>query len=202
MYQDSDFAVFDDGTLPGRLAKIRAIIDPKFTATVAALQPQLAQVGVPVYPHLALHRRRTKNPPPDTWVALSTSKRGYKMLPHFEFGLWDDQLYIWLVVLQEAKDRQTVIGRVNPQTVAALPTNFEWANDHTDKTVHQPLTAAGWDQLMAVQSQKHAEWLIGRTFAPESAFFTGDAATQLATIQTTIAALVPVYRELIGLTEP
>jgi Uncharacterized protein conserved in bacteria len=51
MYQDSDFAVFDDVTLPGRLAKIRAIIDPKFTATVAALQPQLAGVGVPVYPH-------------------------------------------------------------------------------------------------------------------------------------------------------
>ncbi|MFC0377981.1 DUF1054 family protein [Levilactobacillus acidifarinae] len=198
VYQDSDFAVFDDVTLPGRLAKIRAIIDPKFTATVTALQPQLAAVGVPVYPHLALHRRRTKNPPPDTWVALSTSKRGYKMLPHFEFGLWDDQLYIWLVVLQEAQDRQTVIDRVSPQTVAGLPANFEWADDHTDKTVHRPLTASGWDQLTAAQSQKHAEWLIGRTFDQGSAFFTGDAAAQLATIQTTIAALIPVYRELIG----
>ena len=198
MYQDSDFAVFDDVTLPGRLAKIRAIIDPKFTATVAALQPQLAGVGVPVYPHLALHRRRTKNPPPDTWVALSTSKRGYKMLPHFEIGLWDNQLYIWLVVLQEAKDRQTVIDRVDPQTVATLPATFEWANDHTDKTIHHPLTAAGWQQLKTAQTAKHAEWLIGRTFAQGSAFFTGDAATQLTTIQATIAALVPVYRELIG----
>lgn len=198
VYQDCDFTIFADPTLSGRLAKIRTNLDPKFLATVAALQPQLADVGVPVYPHVALHRRRTKNPPPDTWVALSTSKRGYKMLPHFELGLWDDRLYIWLVVLQEARERTALLKRVRPQILAGLPDNFEWADDHTDKTNHYPLTRQGIAQLMATQDRPHAEWLVGRTFARGSGFFHGTAAQQLLTIQTTIAALVPVYRDLLG----
>ena len=37
------------------------------------------------YPHVAKHARRSVNPPKDTWVAFATSKRGYKMLPHFKW---------------------------------------------------------------------------------------------------------------------
>jgi len=84
MYQDQDFRVWDDQTLPGRLGKIRAQIDPKFQQTVTELVPVFAELAVPIYDHISLHRRRSKNPPPDTWVAFSTSKRGYKMLPHIE----------------------------------------------------------------------------------------------------------------------
>lgn len=198
MYLNSDFDIFNDTTLAGRLEKIKTQIDPKFMATVTAVQPQLATIVGPVYAHVAQHRRRSKNPPPDTWVAWSTSKRGYKMLPHLELGLWDDRLFIWLVVLQEVRQRQATVARVSTELLTALPANFEWAIDHTDKTDHQPLTLTGAQQLMTAQRHPHAEWLVGRTFPRGSAFFTGHAARQLQTIQATLAALIPLYRALLG----
>jgi len=198
VYLASDFDIFADQTLPGRLGKIRAILDPKFLTTVTDVQPQFASLEVPVYAHVARHQRRTKNPPPDSWVAWSTSKRGYKALPHVEFGLWDDRLYIWLVVLQEATDRLAVIDRVSPDLVTGLPATFKVANDHTDKLAARPLTAASYQALLADQrTQRHAEWLVGRDFLPTDDFFTGTANQQVATIQATIAALVPLYRALL-----
>lgn len=198
MYQDSDFQIWDDQTLPGRLGKIRAILDPKFLATVADLQAVLAELDRPIYPHVALHRRRTKNPPPDSWVALSASKRGYKKLPHFEIGLWDDRLYVWLVVLEEATNRLAVLDRVPAALVAALPTDFECANDHTDKLATQPLTPVSYQRLLDDQQvQRHAEWLLGRDFQRGSAFFTGSAEEQAAIIRETVVALMPIYQALL-----
>lgn len=199
VYLDQDFTIFADPTLAGRLAKIKTILDPKFLSTVADLQPELAQLGVPVYAHVALHRRRTKNPPPDSWVAISTSKRGYKMLPHLEIGLWDDRLYIWLVVLQEAQERQAVLSRVKATTVAQLPQDFKLANDHTDKRAAQPLTLGNYQVLRSEQGHhRHAEWLVGQEFVCGDDFFHGRAETQVQTIRRVVAALIPVYRELVG----
>ncbi|GEO65996.1 DUF1054 family protein [Levilactobacillus spicheri] len=199
MYVNQDFDIFADPTLAGRLGQIRQILDPKFEETVAALQPTLAELGQPLYPHVALHRRRTKNPPPDTWVALSTSKRGYKRLPHLEIGLWDDRLYIWLNLLDEATNRVALADGVALSTVTQLPAAFQCANDHTDKRAPQPLTTATYQALLADQHRrKHAEWQVGRDFLRGSAFFTGTAADQLATIQATVGALLPVYRELLN----
>lgn len=31
--------------------------------------------------------------PVDTWVAFAPNKRGYKMLPHFQIGLFKDHLF-------------------------------------------------------------------------------------------------------------
>lgn len=198
VYSDVDFDIFDDETLPGRLDKIRKLLDPKFNQTVVELQAVLADFPQPLYPHVALHRRRTKNPPPDTWVALSTSKRGYKQLPHLEIGLWDDRLYIWLNLLDEATNRVSLAERIPLTAIATLPTTFQWADDHTDKDAPRPLTPEGYQLLMAAQRQRrHVDWQLGRDFQRGSAFFSGTAAQQTATIQATVAALLPIYRELL-----
>lgn len=199
MYQDQDFHVFDDPTLPGRLAKIRAYIDPKFTATVADLAPIFARLSMPIYDHISQHRRRSKNPPPDTWVAFSTSKRGYKMLPHIEIGFWDDRFFIWLAVLQEAKERQTLLSSLKADRVLQLPADFECGGDHTDKDCGVPLTRENYQALMATQTQRHAEWQIGRNFLRGDAFFTLSAADQAKVIQEYVAALLPIYDQLIRL---
>ncbi len=33
------------------------------------------------------------NPPDDTWVSFSTNPRGYKMMPHFQIGLFGDHAF-------------------------------------------------------------------------------------------------------------
>lgn len=199
MYQDQDFRVFDDPTLPGRLAKIQRYIDPKFTATVTDLAPVFARLSMPIYDHISQHRRRTKNPPTDTWVAFSTSKRGYKMLPHLEIGFWDDRFFIWLAVLQEAKERQALLSRVKEDLVLQLPTGFECGGDHTDKDCARPLTRATYQTLMAEQTQRHAEWQVGRNYHRGDAFFSLSAADQAQVIRDDVTALLPVYDQLIRL---
>jgi len=197
MYLDQDFHVFDDPTLPGRLGKIQAQIDPKFLETVADLQETFAQLAVPIYDHVSQHRRRTKNPPTDTWVAFSTSKRGYKMLPHIEIGFWDDRFFIWLAVLQEAKNRQALLSGLKEDLVLQLPTGFACGSDHTDKDSGVPLNRENYQALMATQTNRHAEWQIGRNFLRGSDFFTGSPAKQTRVIQETVQALLPVCDQLI-----
>ncbi len=52
---------------------------------------QLApELGTELFVHIAQHRRRTVYPPENTWSALSPNKRGYKMQPHFQLGIWGD----------------------------------------------------------------------------------------------------------------
>lgn len=199
MYQDQDFHVFDDQTLPGRLGKIQMYIDPKFTATVADLAPVFAKLSMPIYDHISQHRRRTKNPPTDTWVAFSTSKRGYKMLPHIEIGFWDDRFFIWLAVLQEAKERQTLLSSLKEELVLQLPTGFECGGDHTDKHAGVPLTREAYQELMATQTQRHAEWQVGRNYLRGDALFTLAPAVQAQVIRDDVTALLPVYDQLIRL---
>ncbi|KRO03559.1 hypothetical protein IV54_GL000008 [Levilactobacillus paucivorans] len=197
MYEDQDFRVFEDQTLPGRLGKIREQIDPKFMITVAALQPVFATLAVPIYDHVSKHLRRTKNPPTDTWVAFSTSKRGYKMLPHLEIGFWDDRFFIWLAVLQEAKNRQALLSSLKEDLVMTLPSDFECGSDHTDKNSGVPLTREAYQALMATQTDRHAEWQVGRQFHRGDAFFTLTPEDQAATIREIVTALLPVYDQLI-----
>ncbi|KIR08438.1 hypothetical protein RA16_08410 [Levilactobacillus brevis] len=198
MYQDQDFQVFEDQTLAGRLGKIQKQIDPKFLITAGDLEPVLAELSVPIYQHVSQHRRRTKNPPTDTWIAFSTSKRGYKMLPHLEIGFWDDRFFIWLAVLQEAKNRQGLLGQVQLADVLNLPSTFECGNDHTDKNCGQPLTLTNYQALMREQVNRHAEWQLGRNFMRGSDFFTTTLDDQTAIIRDTVAALLPIYQQLIA----
>lgn len=199
MYQDQDFHVFDDQTLPGRLGLIQQYIDPKFTATVTDLAPVFAKLSMPIYAHISQHRRRTKNPPTDTWVAFSTSKRGYKMLPHIEIGFWDDRFFIWLAVLQEAKERQMLLSQLKEDLVLQLPADFECGGDHTDKNCGVPLTRENYQALMATQTQRHAEWQVGRNFLRGDEFFTLTAVEQTQVIRDVVTALLPVYDQLIRL---
>lgn len=199
MYQDQDFHVFDDQTLPGRLGKIQQYIDPKFTATVTDLAPVFAKLSMPIYAHISQHRRRTKNPPTDTWVAFSTSKRGYKMLPHIEIGFWDDRFFIWLAVLEEAKERQILLSQLKEDLVLQLPAGFECGGDHTDKNCGVPLTRENYQALMATQTQRHAEWQVGRNFLRGDEFFTLTAVEQTQVIRDVVTALLPVYDQLIRL---
>ena len=63
-----------------------------------------SQTGETFYAHVAKHARKCKSPV-DTWVAFAPNKRGYKMLPHFQIGLFKDHLFLMFGVMHEGKDK-------------------------------------------------------------------------------------------------
>src|SRR5690625_7455753 len=66
------------------------------------------QLGNEVFIHIAKHARRTVNPPQDTWLAIADNKRGYKKHPHFQVGLFDDHLFIWLAFIYELDGKESI----------------------------------------------------------------------------------------------
>lgn len=144
MFTDADFLVFNDPTLDGRMDKIRATLDPKFEKISDPMLKILeTATGEAWYAHVAKHRMRTLNAPDTTWVAFSTNKRGYKMLPHFELGFWDDNLYLYLAVESNMKPKQTDVIYPKLQAlakeVAKLPKEFVLSQNHMVNQT-EPLT--------------------------------------------------------------
>src|SRR5699024_6854790 len=85
-----------------RMEAIRERIQPKFQAIGQELALELSvSLGREMFLHIARHLRRTVNPPNDTWLAVANNKRGYKQHPHFQVGLYDDHLFIWLAYIYE-----------------------------------------------------------------------------------------------------
>lgn len=163
MFTNSDFDVLLAPGLEERMEKIRAIIDPKFEAFASKALPILQTDGQEWYGHVAKHRMRKTNAPDNTWVAFAPNKRGYKMMPHFELGLWADNLYLYLAVEENMKPAQlSAIGpklREITDLVAQLPNDFVLSQNHMVNE-NQPLTAYG-DLVDRYQQVKASEVLIG-----------------------------------------
>ena len=152
MFNAQDFDIFDEPTLSGRMTAIRDVIDPKFEQAAAVLLPILATDGQHWTAHIAKHLRRTTNAPDNTWVAFAPNKRGYKMMPHFELGLWADHLYLYLAVEENMKPQQTpdIVAKLQRarEQVAQLPAGYVLSADHMVNAT-QPLTLAAYDDLVA-----------------------------------------------------
>lgn len=137
-FSNEDFDVFLIDGLEERMGAIKEKIRPKleslgqhYALTLSAL------TGDEVFAHVAKHARRTKNPPNDTWVAFAQNPRGYKMLPHFQIGLWGTHLFIWFAVIYESPNKQEY-GRIFEEHIdeiyEAIPVDFVWSIDHTKST--------------------------------------------------------------------
>ncbi len=101
-----DFDVFGIPTFPERMQGIKERVRPKLSALGEDLQPALKKLArSDVFPHVAIHARRTVNPPPETWVAFGPSVRGYKKYGYFGLVVSRGGLHTRIVVKDEAPDR-------------------------------------------------------------------------------------------------
>lgn len=101
-----DFEVFGIPTFPERMQGIKEHVRPKLTALGVQLKPALHEiVQDDVYPHVAMHVRRTVNPPPETWLAFGPSARGYKKFSYFGLVVSRGGLHTRIVVKDEAENR-------------------------------------------------------------------------------------------------
>src|SRR5699024_1648580 len=136
-FTQTDFDTFKIDGLNERMTAIQERIQPKFKKIGEALTEDVrAMVGSDMHLHIAKHARRTVNPPNDTWMAIAGNKRGYKKHPHFQVGLCDDHLFIWLAYIYELPNKkhmaQTFLQHID-ELKAVIPDDFVISLDHMKK---------------------------------------------------------------------
>ena len=185
---------------------IRQRIQPKFQllgSTMSAFASELS--GHPMYLHIAKHARRKTNAPVDTWLAIGPNKRGYKQLPHFQIGLFDDHLFIWLAFIYELPNKVEIADTLlaNMDTLErTLPSHYVISGDHQKKD------ALSWEvlgkqgvkeQLTRFRNIKKAEWLIGQHIKADDPLLQ-DGPLFEAFAKQTMEILMPVYQLIDGKT--
>ncbi|MFD2443367.1 YktB family protein [Bacillus sp. CGMCC 1.16607] len=199
-FTNEDFDVFTIEGFEARMAELKTRIRPKLEALGMHFTPTLSSItGDEMFPHVAKHARRTINPPKDTWVAFSKNPRGYKMLPHFQIGLWETHLFIWFAVIYEAPQKAEIASKFEKKITMIqkqIPSHFMWSDDHMKPgaTLHSKLGRKGVQELFQrVQTVKKAELLCGRHFSKEEVVQMSSS-DLLKEIENTFITLLPLYK--------
>ncbi|WP_394232666.1 YktB family protein [Niallia oryzisoli] len=199
-FTESDFEVFSIDGLENRMDALITHIRPKLDALGEHFAPTLSvMTGEEMFAHVAKHARRKVNPPNDTWVAFANNSRGYKMLPHFQIGLWGSHVFIWFAVIYEApqkadygKKLQSMINQIHDD----IPKNFVWSIDHMKPDVlkHAELTKEELtDMFVRLQTIKKAEILCGYQIPKEEAVLMSGQ-QMVDKIQLVFSQILPLYK--------
>lgn len=201
-FTNEDFDVFFIDGLDARMEAIKEKIRPKLENLGHHFAPTLtALTGDEMFAHTAKHARRTKNPPNDTWVAFAANRRGYKMLPHFQIGLWGTHLFIWFAIIYESP-KKLEIGRKFEKNLdkiyTMIPNDFVWSADHTkpEAVKHQELSKQQLQMyFQKLQTVKKAEILCGLQIERQAASKM-QAGELLNKIDHVFKTLIPLYNLL------
>ncbi|MEI4771203.1 DUF1054 domain-containing protein [Psychrobacillus sp. FJAT-51614] len=200
-WENKDFNVFQIDGLEKRMEALISNIRPKFDVLGERYSLYFSGVlGDEFFAHVAKHARRSVNPPKDSWVAFSPYKRGYKALPHFQIGLWENHLFIILAVIYEAPEKAAIAERLlKKKTIFnKLPKDFIVSGDHM-KPEAIPLKEAKKleleNLLTRLRDVKKGEFLVGRHIPREEAVkLTEDEFLRL--VEDTFDQLLPVYKAM------
>ncbi|UXR78972.1 MULTISPECIES: DUF1054 domain-containing protein [unclassified Staphylococcus] len=198
-FKQDDFKVFEVEGLAERMAALDAHIRPQLRALGDYFSEYLESVtGETFYPHVAKHARRTVNPPKDTWVAIATNPRGYKMLPHFQIGLFEDHLFVMYGMMHENpnKTNDVQVFEKNWETLITLPPDFQISLDHTkpDKSKISHLSEADVEKgIQRAKNVKKGEFFVARSLTPDAPELADDD-TFIAFLEETFDYLIKFYR--------
>ncbi|MUT66131.1 DUF1054 domain-containing protein [Paenibacillus sp. NEAU-GSW1] len=199
-FEQADFDVFKLDGLDERMAAIQERIQPKFRAIGGHLAGELAVLsGNEMHLHIARHARRKVNPPKDTWLAVCDNKRGYKAHPHFQLGLFDDHLFLWLALIYEVPNKKNIASaylKRMDEVIAAVPAGYEMSLDHTKKEsiAVSGMSKKDWKEaLVRFRDVQKAELLIGR-HVPVGDPLLRDGEALLRFAAETYETLMPLYR--------
>jgi len=199
-FTDNDFNVFKIDGLDERMEALKLHVRPKLEELGGYYTPELSSLtGDEMFYHVAKHARRTKNPPKDTWVAFAANSRGYKMMPHFQIGLWESHLFIWFALIYEAPNKETFAKLLEKNVnmlSQVIPEDFVWSIDHTKPEVikHGELSKTELLSMFnRVQTVKKAEILCGYHIPRETAV-NEDPTELMSKIDTVFKTLIPLYK--------
>lgn len=197
-FKPKDFKAFNVEGLDARMEALNEYIRPQLHELGEYFSDFFtSQTGETFYPHVAKHARRSVNPPKDTWVAFATSKRGYKMLPHFQIGMFEDQLFVMFGIMHEAKDKATraKVFERKFKAIQQLSDDYRVCLDHMkpDKPFIKDLTDD--DLKEAIQraiNVKKGEFFIARAITPQDKRLKSDKAF-IAFLEETFDQFLPFY---------
>lgn len=199
-FEEKDFEVFNIDGLENRMEALIATVRPKLEDLGTHFSPTLSTLtGDEIFTHVAKHARRSVNPPEDTWVAFASSKRGYKMLPHFQIGLWETHVFVWFAVIYEAPIKVSYGKSLEKEWKSLkkqIPKTFVWSLDHTkpDVFTQSELSDEEFkDMFIRLQNVKKAEILCGIQIKREDAVkMSGEQFIQ--NVEDTFKLLMPLYK--------
>ncbi|WP_027417538.1 YktB family protein [Aneurinibacillus terranovensis] len=198
-FTETDFHVFTIPGLEARMEALKATIRPKLEALGSHFTPILtAETGDEMYSHVAKHARRTVHPPSDTWVAWASSKRGYKMLPHFQVGLWETHLFIWFALIYESPIKPHFADNLAAswrQIKTEIPANYVWSFDHTQPGTypHADMNDEKMEETIhRLKNVKKSEILCGITLDRHDSSVS-DGHALLSIVEQTFQTLKPLY---------
>lgn len=202
-WTNEDFNVFNVEGLNERMEALTKYVRPKFQALGEVFTNYFStNLGDEFYPHIAKHARRTVNPPKDSWIAFAPYKRGYKSLPHFQIGLWNNFLFIVVAVIYEAPQKQIIAERLLEKidVFDALPDDFVISGDHMSQDAIF-LKEARDEQLESLlhrlKNVRKGEFLVGVHIPKDEAIkLSSDEFLKLA--ENTFDSLLPIYKVMIG----
>ncbi|ASV66096.1 YktB family protein [Cytobacillus kochii] len=199
-FKKEDFDVFTIDGLEERMEALIATVRPKLEALGETFSPFLsAETGDEMIPHVAKHARRTKNPPNDTWVAFANNTRGYKMLPHFQIGLWETHVFVWFAIIYEAPNKAEIAEKLQTKIDKIyddIPQDFVWSLDHTKPEVikHSDLTKDELENMFVrLQNVKKAELLCGINMTKEEAMKLS-ASEFITYTESVFKKVIPLYK--------
>jgi uncharacterized protein YktB (UPF0637 family) len=199
-FNQSDFDTFKIAGLDSRMEAIQERIRPKFQTIGQELTTELTEAAeTEMFLHIAKHARRTVNPPQDTWLAIAANKRGYKQHPHFQVGLFDDHVFIWLAFIYELPNKTEIAKNFLEEfdnVSRTIPKDFYISLDHMKKE-SKTMESMGKQGLLAALERfrdvKKAEFLVGQQIQAGDPILTeGDKF--LAVVKDTFKTLMPLYK--------
>jgi uncharacterized protein YktB (UPF0637 family) len=196
-FTKEDFHIFKIEGLDDRMTAIQERIQPKFKKVGDELAEDLsALLGQEMFLHIARHARRKVNPPNDTWLAIAGNKRGYKQHPHFQIGLFDDHVFIWLAFIYELPQKTNIAKTFlnNLDTIKqTIPGDYVISLDHMKKDAVLLEKINLTESLERFHDVKKAEWLIGRHIAANAPVLK-DETEFYKLAKETFETLIPLYK--------
>lgn len=196
MFTKKDFDVFEIEGLEPRMEGIRSIIQPKFQSLDDYFAKELgAALETELFVHIAQHRRRTVYPPENTWSALSQKKRGYKMEPHFQLGIWPEYLFMWLSFIDNPKNEEEIAQAFLDQLslFQELSDDFYVSIDHTKPEITKLNETDLTKVLCRFRDVKKGEFQIGRIIKKEDICLEDPKKARQYMLET-YKKMLPLYR--------
>lgn len=195
MFTEKSFEVFEIEGLEPRMEGIRSQIQPVFQELDEYFALELGkELEKDLFVHIAQHRRRTTYPPENTWSALSQKKRGYKMDPHFQLGIWPEYVFMWLSLIDNPKNEQKIAEAFlnNQELLDRLPADFYMSLDHTKPEVEKLIDADVERGLLRFCNIKKGEFQVGRIIKKDSPMLKNTTEARSYMLET-YRQLLPLY---------
>lgn len=156
-FTKKDLEVFTVNGFADRMQLISDTIQPKLVKLGELLQPQLSRlVSHQLFPHVALHARRTINPPEETWVAFSPDDKAYKSYVHFGLCVGAIGVQARVMAKQECRTRKEFAQGVlkNVEQLKDLKGNKEMADYSKRDSDLKPTPVSEWTSFLAETAKR------------------------------------------------